>query len=258
MSRKFRAFTLIELLVVVAIIALLIALLLPSLGRARDSAKAVGCAANLRQVGQIVNIFAQEHEGRGPGGAWTATSGYGWQQILNFEVLNNKNNTYGVVDVFGKFADRNLTCPKFVYNKSTGYRPFLYNRDFAGGNTLPMAAYPQYAMPIEPATQVDPSYTKYYLGAAINRFNGNQFIVVESETTTDKIGWTAGSLPSTPGGAVALGISAPAYPIYSSYGGYYSFRHPFSRGANFLFFDAHVEVLKPSDDVYSARRLLIQ
>ena len=64
-----RAFTLIELLVVVAIIALLIAILLPSLGRAREQAKTALCASNLRQIGQIVNLFATENDNRGPGGA---------------------------------------------------------------------------------------------------------------------------------------------------------------------------------------------
>jgi prepilin-type N-terminal cleavage/methylation domain-containing protein/prepilin-type processing-associated H-X9-DG protein len=46
-----KSFTLIELLVVVAIIAVLVALLLPALNRARDSAKAATCLANLHQVG---------------------------------------------------------------------------------------------------------------------------------------------------------------------------------------------------------------
>jgi prepilin-type N-terminal cleavage/methylation domain-containing protein len=57
-SRK--GFTLIELLVVVAIIAVLISLLLPSLSRARESAKNVACQSNQKQIGMAMLMYAND------------------------------------------------------------------------------------------------------------------------------------------------------------------------------------------------------
>ncbi len=59
--RRSKGFTLIELLVVVAIIALLISILLPSLSRARELAKRAVCASNLRGVGQGEHIYANDN-----------------------------------------------------------------------------------------------------------------------------------------------------------------------------------------------------
>lgn len=61
-----RAFTLIELLVVVAVVALLIALVLPSLSRARETARAVKCLSNQRQIVFACRAYADENKGRGP------------------------------------------------------------------------------------------------------------------------------------------------------------------------------------------------
>ena len=65
------AFSLVELLVVIGIIGLLLALLLPALGRAQRSAKTVQCAAKLRQIGIALFAYAAEnHSDLPPTGGW--------------------------------------------------------------------------------------------------------------------------------------------------------------------------------------------
>jgi len=65
-ARLGRAFTLVELLTVIAIIAVLAALLLPVLGRTKESARATVCLSNLHQIGLALQIYVQENNNKLP------------------------------------------------------------------------------------------------------------------------------------------------------------------------------------------------
>jgi prepilin-type N-terminal cleavage/methylation domain-containing protein len=65
-KRKSTGFTLIELLVVIAIIALLLSVLLPGLGRAKDYAKQVTCSARLKQIGVGLKMYSDAFNGSMP------------------------------------------------------------------------------------------------------------------------------------------------------------------------------------------------
>lgn len=97
--KKRKGFTLIELLVVVAIIALLISILLPSLSRARELAKRVTCGSNMRGIGQGMNIYANDNYewfpihyiGSVPGNAASAP-----QTMQNYTYLGMMGSTSGL------------------------------------------------------------------------------------------------------------------------------------------------------------------
>jgi prepilin-type N-terminal cleavage/methylation domain-containing protein/prepilin-type processing-associated H-X9-DG protein len=79
------AFTLVELLVVIGIIAVLIAILLPALGRARAQAQSVQCQANLRSIAQGLELYAIANRGSLPFGDYLDPT-YGY--TINSETAN--------------------------------------------------------------------------------------------------------------------------------------------------------------------------
>lgn len=69
---KVKGFTLIELLVVIAVIALLLGILVPTLQRVRNQARAVVCRAHLKQWGTVLALYVEDNEGRIPAKKWVS------------------------------------------------------------------------------------------------------------------------------------------------------------------------------------------
>ena len=138
-GKRTNRFTLIELLVVIAIIAILAALLLPALDRARQTAYAIHCTSNIRGVSQLFTGYANDYYDYAPGQFISASrQDSGWQ--LNSYWQDTVAKLYKIRKPYYYDASKNLgttifRCPGQPENSffaSTAYMRSSYGINFWG------------------------------------------------------------------------------------------------------------------------------
>lgn len=121
------AFTLVELLVVIGIIAALIAILLPALNGARARSRTLACASNLKQLGNMFQMYANDNNNYYPP--------LNWQNSLdpsNPKVVPN-HNSFGMVHLLGPYMGH----PEWAALK--GVSPWIYGVDPTENNLMKTA-----------------------------------------------------------------------------------------------------------------------
>jgi prepilin-type N-terminal cleavage/methylation domain-containing protein/prepilin-type processing-associated H-X9-DG protein len=115
-NRSGRAFTLVELLVVIGIIAVLIGILLPVIGRARDQANTTACQAAMRQLGQLIYAYSVEFKGSVPFSYYTERGATGSQTVGENDGDAQDKITYVWWSVLRKYMRKGTAS---VYDNST-------------------------------------------------------------------------------------------------------------------------------------------
>jgi len=217
-----RAFTLVELLVVIGIIALLIAVLLPAMSKARQSAATTACLSNLRQLATAATLYAGDFHGSYPPAQYTVvqlpwTYSYNWDYTVIRNTGSGEKTTSPGLLWTGRTNLRVQQCPSYDGRSATAGDPFTgynYNTSYIGrgeGEAIPIPA---------KMTQVRrPCETALFGDAGATQLGTNKFMRSPLRSPSEK--------PS---------LSADA-----RINGAQGFRHNNNRSTNVAFCDGHGE-----------------
>jgi hypothetical protein len=244
----------------VSILALLVAMLIPYLTRAREIAKRVVCMSNLKSLATAGMGYASAHGGRGPGKAHQDTSDGSvcWADILNAEWYKSTVTLRGLFQ-WPTPKDK-LICPNTTLYRNRWYiGEYMWNNDAAGGPDWGEGAKPEgpYGLAVNPG-RVNYLYRPthldtYHLGALLEKFKrpSAAFLQDETEYGDAYFSWQWPGVPAHP---IINGTSDGSVPPWAAGNGYMAFRHCLPRDvalyqtqatACFSFVDGHVEIVNP-------------
>ena len=117
------AFTLIEMLVVISIIALLISILLPALGRARETARSIACMSGIKQLGLASHTYAVDYNGWLPQNPFSGTRSYGhcWDVQISSYLNYDSSRPSSQQPVFHCPSGLLLSANEGAISRSRGY-----------------------------------------------------------------------------------------------------------------------------------------
>lgn len=225
---RIEGFTLIELLVVIAIIALLAALLLPALAKAKEAGRKTSCLSHLHQMGIALLLYSEDAGGYVPRGNEPL-----WWQVMTPYLGGRRTNDYTKVRIY--------TCPSYPEKRQlicyvVNAWQFSSPLDMVGWELNGLSKLTRIQRPVDTVYLADNESGPW-------RPIITDLRIIGSDELNDV--WSPEHLPYAPGGVTLK----PERRVAAA-------RH--GRGANLLFFDGHSALKKTKtitvDDWREARR----